>query len=62
VDRFDAEGIGLLALLRLVARAVDLPLVAAGGLGDIESFNLWAGQAHALAEARPAAEIVRALS
>jgi nitronate monooxygenase len=29
-----AEPLGLLALLRLVARAVDLPLVAAGGLGD----------------------------
>jgi nitronate monooxygenase len=154
VDRLDSEGIGLTALLRLVADAVDLPLVAAGGLGDraavagalatgaaavqigtafmrapeagthpahagalatdtptattraftgrlarglvnrfmleygpaapiaypeihhataplraaarergdIDGFNLWAGQAHSLAEARPAAEIVRALS
>jgi nitronate monooxygenase len=34
VDRFDAEGIGLLALLQLVAQAVEAPLVAAGGLGD----------------------------
>jgi nitronate monooxygenase len=30
--------------------------------GDAESFNLWAGQAHALAVARPAAETVQALS
>ncbi len=30
--------------------------------GDADGFNLWAGQTHRLAEARPAAEIVRALS
>lgn len=30
----DAEGIALLPLLRLVASAVDLPLVAAGGIAD----------------------------
>ena len=30
----DAEGLGLLALLRLVARATELPLVAAGGIAD----------------------------
>ncbi len=29
--------------------------------GDAESFNLWAGQAHELAEERPAGEIVRRL-
>jgi nitronate monooxygenase len=30
----EGEGLGLLALLRLTAAAVDLPLVAAGGIGD----------------------------
>jgi nitronate monooxygenase len=34
VDRDDAEQLGVLALTRLVARSVDLPLIAAGGLGD----------------------------
>jgi nitronate monooxygenase len=34
VDRVGAEQLGILALTRLVARAVDLPLVAAGGIGD----------------------------
>jgi nitronate monooxygenase len=34
VDRADAEGLGVLALLRLVASEVDLPLVAAGGITD----------------------------
>jgi nitronate monooxygenase len=33
-DRDDAEGFGLLALLRLVAGEVDLPLVATGGIAD----------------------------
>ena len=33
-DRDDAESPGLLALLRLVAAAPDLPLVAAGGIAD----------------------------
>jgi nitronate monooxygenase len=32
---------------------------AARGRGDADSINLWAGQAHELAQARPAAEIVR---
>jgi nitronate monooxygenase len=32
---------------------------AARRQGDADAFNLWAGQAHELAEARPAAEIVR---
>jgi nitronate monooxygenase len=31
---------------------------AARGAGDPEAVNLWAGQAHALAEERPAAELV----
>jgi nitronate monooxygenase len=35
---------------------------AARARGDADGFNLWAGQAHALAVARPAAETVRALS
>jgi nitronate monooxygenase len=35
---------------------------AARKRGDADGFNLWAGQAHALAVARPAAETVRALS
>jgi nitronate monooxygenase len=30
--------------------------------GDADGFNLWAGQSHRLAEARPAAEIVRTMS
>jgi nitronate monooxygenase len=34
IDATDNEDLGLLALLRLVRRAVTLPLVAAGGLGD----------------------------
>jgi nitronate monooxygenase len=34
VDDDDAEGFWLLALLRLVATEVDLPRVAAGGIGD----------------------------
>lgn len=34
---------------------------AARAQGDAEAFNLWAGQAHELAQARPAGEIVRAL-
>jgi nitronate monooxygenase len=97
-DRDDAgaAGSGLLALLRVVAHTVPLPLVATGGIadgaavaavlcagasapvaypeihhvtsplraaartqGDADAFNLWAGQAHELAQARPAGEIVR---
>jgi nitronate monooxygenase len=34
VDADESEGLSTLALLRLVGRAVDLPLVAAGGLID----------------------------
>jgi nitronate monooxygenase len=34
---------------------------AARKRGDADAFNLWAGQAHQLAQARPAGEIVRAL-
>jgi nitronate monooxygenase len=34
VDAEDSEDLGLLALLRLVRRAVTLPLVAAGGIAD----------------------------
>jgi nitronate monooxygenase len=34
VDRNDAEQLGVLALTRLVARTIELPLIAAGGLGD----------------------------
>jgi len=34
---------------------------AARRRGDADAFNLWAGQAHELAEARPAGELVRAL-
>jgi len=32
---------------------------AARRQGDADSFNLWAGEAHELAEARPAGEIIR---
>lgn len=35
---------------------------AARKVGDAEGFNLWAGQAHSLAQAGPAAEIVRAIA
>lgn len=35
---------------------------AARRAGDADSFNLWAGQAHELAQARPAAEIVRTMA
>jgi nitronate monooxygenase len=35
---------------------------AARRRGDGDAFNLWAGQAHVLAQARPAGEIVRALA
>ena len=35
---------------------------AARKAGDADLINLWAGEAHALAEARPAAEIVRRLA
>jgi nitronate monooxygenase len=35
---------------------------AARERGDADGFNLWAGQAHELAEARPAAEVVAALT
>jgi nitronate monooxygenase len=35
---------------------------AARKRGDADGFNLWAGQAHELVQARPAAEIVRAMS
>jgi nitronate monooxygenase len=51
VDRPDAEGFGLLALLRLVAAEVDVPLVAAGGIGD------GAGVAAALVAGAVAAQV-----
>jgi nitronate monooxygenase len=35
---------------------------AARAAGDPEAINLWAGQAYALAQERPAAELVRAWS
>ena len=35
---------------------------AARKRGDADAFNLWAGQAHELAQARPAAEIVREMA
>jgi nitronate monooxygenase len=39
------------------------PLRAAGrASGDADAVNLWAGEAHALARAVPAADVVRALS
>jgi nitronate monooxygenase len=34
VDADDAENLGTLALLRLITSEIDLPLVAAGGIGD----------------------------
>ena len=35
---------------------------AARRRGDADAFNLWAGQAHELVQARPAGEIVRAMA
>jgi nitronate monooxygenase len=35
---------------------------AARAAGDAEGINLWAGEAHALAEEKPAAELVRCWS
>jgi nitronate monooxygenase len=35
---------------------------AARARGDADAFNLWAGQAHALAEAIPAGDLVRKLA
>ena len=35
---------------------------AARRRGDADAFNLWAGQAHELAQARPAGEIVREMA
>ncbi|HEY1514915.1 MAG TPA: nitronate monooxygenase, partial [Solirubrobacteraceae bacterium] len=35
---------------------------AARAAGDVDAVNLWAGQGHALAQARPAGEIVRTLA
>jgi nitronate monooxygenase len=35
---------------------------AARRKGDVDGFNLWAGQAHQLAPSAPAAEIVREIS
>jgi nitronate monooxygenase len=50
-DRDDLEGLGILALLRLVAADVDLPLVATGGIVD------GAGVAAALAAGASAAQL-----
>ena len=50
-DRDGEEDLGLLALLRLVAREVELPLVAAGGIGD------GAGVAAVLAAGAAAAQV-----
>jgi nitronate monooxygenase len=55
VDSDHAEGWGLLALLRVVANTVSLPLVAAGGIGD------GAGVAAVLCAGASAAQIGTAL-
>jgi nitronate monooxygenase len=51
VDRDDAEGLGILPLLRLVARESPLPLIAAGGIAD------GAGVASVLAGGAAAAQL-----
>jgi nitronate monooxygenase len=51
VDREEAEGLGLLALIRLVAATVRVPLVATGGIAD------GAGVAAVLAAGASAAQI-----
>jgi nitronate monooxygenase len=51
VDRSDAEGLGVLPLLRLVVRESPLPLIAAGGIADGE------GVASVLAAGADAAQL-----
>jgi len=60
VNRFMAEHSGDAPLGYPQIHHVTSPLrAAARRAGDADAFNLWAGQAHELVQARPAGEIVR---
>jgi nitronate monooxygenase len=60
VNRFLSEHSGTAPIAYPEIHHVTSPLrAAARKRGDADAFNLWAGQAHELTEARPAAEIVR---
>jgi nitronate monooxygenase len=63
VNRFMTEHSGAAPTGYPEIHHVTSPLRAAARLrGDADAFNLWAGQAHELAQARPAAEIVRRMA
>jgi nitronate monooxygenase len=60
VNRFMAEHSGDAPVAYPQIHHVTSPLrAAARSAGDADAFNLWAGQAHELVQARPAGEIVR---
>ena len=63
VNRFMAEHSGDAPVAYPQIHHVTSPLrAAARRTGDADAFNLWAGQAHELVEARPAGEIVREMA
>jgi nitronate monooxygenase len=63
VNRFLTEHSAAAPLAYPEIHHVTSPLrAAARKRGDAEGFNLWAGQAHELVQARPAAEIVREMA
>jgi len=63
VNRFLAEHSAAAPLAYPAIHHVTSPLrAAARRRGDADAFNLWAGQAHELVQARPAGEIVRQMA
>jgi nitronate monooxygenase len=63
VNRFLAEHTDAAPLAYPEIHHVTSPLrAAARKRGDADAFNLWAGQAHELVQARPAGEIVRRMA
>ena len=63
VNRFMVEHDAAAPLAYPEIHHVTSPLrAAARKRGDADAFNLWAGQAHELAQARPASEIVRRMA
>ena len=63
VNRFMAEHSGVAPVAYPEIHHVTSPLrAAARRQGDADAFNLWAGQAHELVQARPAGEIVREMA
>jgi nitronate monooxygenase len=63
VNRFLAEHSGSAPVAYPEIHYATAPIrAAARRRGDADAFNLWAGQAHELAEERPAAEIIRRLA